>query len=152
MHSKTRYSKKALQPRHRVLGFSLIELMATVAIIAVLGMIAIPAYRQYSMRAQRTEAKAALLQLATNQERFYLQNRTYTNNFGQLNMTGMSENSVYTLAIPVADATQYTATAVPTPGGGINGRDMTTDADCTQFSIDSQGLKQAAPDPDIQCW
>jgi type IV pilus assembly protein PilE len=141
-----------LAARRRHLGFSLIELMTTVAIVAILGMIAVPAYRQYSMRAQRTEAKAALLQLATNQERFYLQNRTYTNNFAALQMTGMSENSVYTLAIPVADATQYTATAVPTPGGGINGRDMTTDADCTQFSIDSQGLKQAAPDPDIQCW
>ncbi|NIW24708.1 MAG: hypothetical protein GWN29_09170, partial [Gammaproteobacteria bacterium] len=39
--------------------------MIVVVIIAVLGMVALPSYRQYSIRAQRTEAKTALLMLAT---------------------------------------------------------------------------------------
>ena len=63
--------------RRSMLGVTLLELMAVVMVIGILGMIAIPSYRQYVMRAQRTEAKAALLQLQTNQERFYLANRTY---------------------------------------------------------------------------
>ncbi len=133
-------------------GVTLLELMVVVVVIAILGMTALPSYRQYSMRAQRTEAKAALLQLATAQERFYLQNNTYTNNFAALNLTGMSENNVYTLAIPLANAQTYQANAVPTPGGGLNGKDMNADVECAQFGINAQGLRTAAPDPNTACW
>lgn len=133
-------------------GVTLLELMVVVVVVAILGMIALPSYRQYSMRAQRTEAKTALLQLATAQERFYLQNNTYTANFAALQLTGMSENNVYTLAVPLANAQTYTATAVPTPGGGINGRDMNGDVECAQFGINAQGLKTALPDPNALCW
>lgn len=133
-------------------GVTLIELMLVVVIIAILGMIAVPSYRQYSMRAQRTEAKTALMQLATAQERFYLQNNTYSNNFAALNLTGFSENQVYTLAIPVADAQTYTATATPTPGGGVNGKDMNGDAECASFTLTAQGLRTAAPNPNNACW
>ena len=61
----------------RTAGVTLLELMAVVMVIGVLAVIAVPSYRQYVLRAQRTEAKSALLQLATNQERFYLASRTY---------------------------------------------------------------------------
>ena len=66
-----------LTARRDMLGVTLLELMAVIMIIGILAMIAIPGYRQYVMRAQRAEAKSALLQLQTNQERFYLQNRIY---------------------------------------------------------------------------
>ena len=65
--------------RRTMLGVTLLELMAVVMVIGILGMIAIPSYRQYVMRAQRGEAKTALLQLQTNQERYYLANRTLRN-------------------------------------------------------------------------
>ena len=133
-------------------GVTLLELMIVVVVVAILGMVALPSYRQYSMRAQRTEAKTALLQLATAQERFYLQNNTYSANFAALNLTGMSENNVYTLAIPLANAQTYAATAVPTPGGGINGTDMNGDVECAQFAINAQGLKTANPNPNNTCW
>lgn len=134
-------------------GVTLIELMIVVVVAAILGMIALPSYRQYSMRAQRTEAKIALLQLATNQERFYLQNNTYTNNLVALGfLGGVSENGVYTLAVPLANAQTYQATAVPTPGGGVNGKDMNGDAECQQFALNAQGLKTAAPDVNNACW
>ena len=55
-------------------------LMIVVVIIGILTTIASPNYRQYATRANGTEARAALLQIATNQERFYLQNNTYTTN------------------------------------------------------------------------
>jgi len=134
-------------------GVTLVELLIVIVIIAVLGLIAVPSYRQYSMRAQRTEAKTALLRLAANQERFYLQNNTYTNDTVALGfLLGESENGVYTLNIPLADTNTYQATAVPTPGGGTNGRTMTADTECAQFGIDAQGLKTAMPDPQSRCW
>ena len=146
-------TSKTYPARRSQSGVTLIELLLVVTVVAILGMVAMPSYRQYSIRAQRTEAKTALLQLATNQERFYLSNNTYTNNLAALGFPGgVSENGVYTLNVPVANAQTFQATAVPTPGGGANGRNMTSDAECTQFSLTSQGLKQATPDPNTTCW
>ena len=53
-------------------GVSLLELMIVVVILGILTTVAYPSYRQYAARAKRTEAKAALLQIAIMQERFYL--------------------------------------------------------------------------------
>ncbi len=135
------------------LGVTLVELLVVILIIAALGLIAVPSYRQYSIRAQRTEAKTALLQIAANQERFYLQNNTYSTDLTVLGFPlGTSENGVYTLNVPLADTITYQATAAPTPGGGVNGRSMTADAECSLFGIDAQGLKTATPDPNTRCW
>ncbi len=98
------------------------------------------------------DATATLLRVAANQERFYLQNNTYSNNFVALNLTGFSEKNVYTLAIPVANNIAYTATATPTPGGGVNGVDQNADAECQSFTITSTGARTAAPDPNTACW
>jgi type IV pilus assembly protein PilE len=134
-------------------GFTLIEPMIVIVVIGVLVTIGIPSYRQYSMRAQRTEAKSALLLVATAQERFYLQNNTYTNDLAALGFpTGQSENGVYTLAVAGASTTAYTATATPTAGGGTNGVDQTRDADCASFTVDAQGIRTAAPNPVGNCW
>ncbi len=137
----------------RYRGVTLVELMVVIVIVAVLAQIAVPSYRRYYMRAQRTEAKTALLQLAANQERFYLQNNTYTNDLAALGFpSGTSENGVYTLNIPLADSNAYQARATATPGGGVNGRTMTADTECMRFGIDAQGLKTAAPDIENRCW
>ena len=134
-------------------GFTLVELLVVVVVVGILGAVAFPSYRQYSLRAQRTEAKTALLRLAANQARFYLQNNTYTNDVAALGFSGGStEKGLYTLAVPVADANTYQATAVPTVGGGLNGVDMHTDVDCTLFRITAQGARTATPDPDTNCW
>jgi len=135
-------------------GVTLIELMIVVVVVAILGVIAVPSYRQYTLRAHRTEAKSALLKLQANQERWYLQNNTYSDDPQALGFAdGKSENGVYTLTITSADLTAgYTATATPTPGGGRNGVSMTDDAECASFSVTADGLKSAAPDPNRRCW
>ena len=140
--------------RRGMLGMTLIELMAVVLVIGVLGMIAIPSYRQYVMRAQRTEAKAALLQLQTNQERYYLENRTYGSvddlvDAALLNEDGITERGTYAITIGTPDATGYTATATPREGGEI---DMTRDAQCTTFSITAQGVRSATGSDPTSCW
>jgi type IV pilus assembly protein PilE len=136
----------------RIAGVTLLELMAVVMVVGILGIIGLPSYRQYTMRAQRTEAKTALLQLATNQERFYLANRTYatTADLAALGFVGgKSEKGTYALAIPVANANTYTATATPAGGGAV---DMTADVECAAFSITAQGVRTATPDPNQRCW
>lgn len=61
--------------RHR--GFSLIELMITVAIVAILAVIAYPSYRQYVVRGHRSSAQTYLMDLAQREEQFFLDNRNY---------------------------------------------------------------------------
>jgi type IV pilus assembly protein PilE len=134
-------------------GVTLLELMAVVMVIGILSMIAMPSYRQYVMRAQRTEAKNALLQLATNQERFYLANRRYglTADLTALGFpSGKSEKGTYSLAVTSANTgTTYTATASPTTGGAI---DMSLDAMCTSFSMTAQGERTATGSAPDTCW
>src|SRR5690606_35762450 len=140
--------------RLRMAGVTLIELMIVVVVVAILGVIAVPSYRQYTLRAHRTDAKSALLKVQANQERWYLQNNTYSDDPQALGFAdGKSENGVYTLTITSADLTAgYTATATPTPGGGRNGVSMTDDAECASFSVTADGLKSAAPNPNRRCW
>jgi type IV pilus assembly protein PilE len=136
--------------KRRQHGMTLLELMAVVMVIGILGMIAIPSYRQYTMRAQRTEAKAALMRLQTNQERFYLANRTYSGDPVALGFAGsITERGAYALTIVGADATGYTATATPRVGGAI---DMTNDAQCTSFSVTATGVRTATGTTAATCW
>ena len=128
-------------------GVTLIELMIVVAVIAALGVIAIPSYRDYASRAQRAEATAALLRLAANQERFYLQNNTYSADPVALGFTGgRTETGLYAIAV-VGDALTFTATATPVVGMG-----QASDTDCTSFTIDSAGVRGSSPGPVDECW
>jgi type IV pilus assembly protein PilE len=139
--------------KRRQHGMTLLELMAVVMVIGVLGMIAIPSYRQYTMRAQRVEAKTALLRLQTNQERFYLANRRYGVDADLTALGfpgGLTERGTYTVAIAAPDPVAgYTATATPRAGAAIN---MTNDAACTTFSITSQGTRTATGSDFANCW
>ena len=138
----------------RMAGVTLLELMAVVMVIGVLGVIALPSYRLHVMRAQRTDAKTALLRLATNQERFYLASRTYGTvadlvAANLLSDTQRSERGAYRITITGANATTYTATAAPVTGGAF---DATGDAQCTSFSITAQGLRTATGTNAANCW
>lgn len=131
-------------------GITLIELMIVIVVLAVLVAIAYPNYAQFSARAKRNEARAALLQIATNQERFYLNNQTYTDRVRLLGFdappaatTVVSPTGAYTVSITAANANTFTAQAVFNLGGAEAGR-------CGTFAIDSTGLKTSAPQAD--CW
>jgi len=72
----------APRPRHR--GFTLVELIVAMVILSILAAIAIPSYSQYVLKSHRTEAKAALMDAASLEERYFSTSNLYTNNPMQL--------------------------------------------------------------------
>jgi type IV pilus assembly protein PilE len=128
-------------------GMSLIELMVVVAIVALLATIAVPSYRQFLLKSHRAEAKAALLNLAAAQEKFYLQNNTYTTDLttappAGLGLTPTTVNGHFTVAISAANAAGFTATA--TAAGG-----QAQDSSCATFTINQAGARTATSS---SCW
>jgi type IV pilus assembly protein PilE len=65
-------------------GFSLIELVVAMVVVAILAAIAIPSYSNYVRKSRRTEAKTVLLDLISLEERFYTTNNSYTQDPSQL--------------------------------------------------------------------
>ncbi|NJD34313.1 MAG: prepilin-type N-terminal cleavage/methylation domain-containing protein [Betaproteobacteria bacterium] len=99
-------------------GFSLIELMITLAIIGILASMAVPLHREYRIRANIGAAKAVLLDAASKQEQLIVQNRTITTDvagvqrFTYAYVTGVPANDFSALGvqIPADLKTAYTFT------------------------------------------
>jgi type IV pilus assembly protein PilE len=64
-------------PPIRSRGFTLIELMVTVAIVAILAAVAIPSYQQYVIRGHRSAAQAQMMDIANREQQYLLANRSY---------------------------------------------------------------------------
>jgi len=128
-------------------GITLTELMIVVVIVGILATIAYPSYREFAARAKRNEAKAALLQIATMQERFYLQNNTYTTDLTQLGFVNTpcetTDSGTYVFCVPNADANNFTAVATYQNADTELGK-------CATFQITGDGAKTSNPLPD--CW
>ena len=127
-------------------GFTLIELMVVVAIIGIMGAIAYPSYDSYMKKSRRSDAKVALQKMADKQERFYLQNNTYTTNTANVGGTG-TEKNYYLLSIASADVNGFTLTATAVPGEAQATDTTTNNGDCTVMQLTSAGAK--TPNP---CW
>ena len=129
MHSSNRYER----------GFTLIELMITVAIVAILAAIAYPSYTKYVQRGYRSEGIAMLNDAVARMERYYAQNNTYavTNltALGFASATPLSQTGRYQLSM-AATATTYSFTAAPQS-------QQTQDA-CGSLAIDQLGNKTSA--------
>ena len=128
-------------------GVTLIELMIVVVVVSILAAVAYPNYQEFTARAKRNEAKAALLRLATNQERFYLNNNAFTADLRDLGFstedTAVTETGYYEIEVTAASASNFTATATYLHGGG--------EADkCLTFTINGRGAKSSGPD--TNCW
>ena len=125
-------------------GVTLVELMVVIAVVGTLAAIAVPTYRRYLLRSQRSEAKISLMQIQTAQEKYYQQYNAYTSNLtaavnaGGLGLQNQSETGKYNLAISTfpADGQSYTATATPRPGGG-----QTDDTPCGNFTITNRAVR-----------
>ncbi len=152
----------------RYAGFTLIELMITVVILSILAAIAIPAYTSEIRKSRRTEARSALLDLASREERYFSTTNTYSDSpadlaYGAAGVTawpaapGMPVGSGYYKVMvtvtapnpgaspPVPAAYSITATAV----------DMqASDAQCQSLTVDQTGRQTAtgSATANTDCW
>ena len=131
----------------RLKGITLVELLIVIVIIGILAAFAYPSYRQYIARAKRVEAKAPLLQIATNQERHYLQNHTYTTDMMKLGFASagnqLSESGAYKINVDSATANNFVAKATYQKSDSEASK-------CAWFQIDASGTKTSGPAAD--CW
>jgi len=131
----------------RAAGFTLLELMIVVVIVAILAAVGIPSYREYIIRGNRSAAQQLMLGIASRQEQFRLDARSYTATIGTggLNFTEdgwdcastptQCTNTRYTVTVPlvVGPPPGYTITAVP-----IAGTQQATDGTLT---LDNLGVR-----------
>lgn len=127
-----------------VTGFSLIELLAALAIVAILAAIALPSYQDSVRKARRADAKAALNDIAQRLERCRTQFGTY-NDTGCVIVTPQESPEHYYSVVTVRDARTYTLTA--TPQGA-----QRADKKCTSFLLDHLGRRSAMGSQAADCW
>jgi len=149
----------------RLHGFSLIELVIAMVVGAILVGIAIPSYSNYVLKSHRTEAKTALLDMASMEERYFSIQNVYSTTTTDLGYAGAWPITVgsgyYQVQVPVV--VPAVAPTALSPGGTPSTFSITAipigtqvnDAPCASFTITSAGVQTATgtdPTPNITCW
>lgn len=137
--------------RHRlgVQGFSLIELMVTVAVVGILASVALPAYSDYVKRGKTEEATSGLADVRVKLEQYFQDNRTYAgyvDSTCKLVATGTSliPAKYFTYAC-TSDATTFSITATGASAESMSGY---------LYTIDQTGAKTSKAGGTLQtgCW
>jgi type IV pilus assembly protein PilE len=132
-------------------GFTLIELMMVVAIVAILSAVALPAYNDYVLRAKVQEGTSGLSELRLRAEKYFADNRTYQNAGGT--DVGFSESisgaRYFSYGCASGSASTFTCTATGSPTEGMTGFAYTINQDNTRAS-DFTGL--AGWNDSSTCW
>ena len=82
-------------------GFTLLEVVVVMAVVAILAAVAIPNYSEYIMRSHRSEAQSFISDVASRQSQFFLDRRSYAATVADLSMTVPAEVAArYTVAMP----------------------------------------------------
>lgn len=140
-------------------GFTLIELMIVVAIVAILAAVAYPSYQDSITKAKRAEGRAALMEIMQQQERYYTQNNTY---FAFTSTTADSKFKWFSGDSAAASSYEIKAeactgdtivncvmlTAMP---GTANVNASYKDTACGNISLTSTGVKKASGTA-TNCW
>ena len=112
----------ACPPRH-ARGFTLIELMITVAIAAILAAVAIPMYRDYVLRGRIIDATSRLSDFRVRMEQYFMDNRTYDAGGGKCGVANptTTKDQAFDIKCTGASATGYTAKATGVASAGMTG-------------------------------
>jgi len=122
-------------------GFSLIELLVVIVVIALLAAYAIPTYRQYVVESKRADAHARILEIAGMHEKFYANTNAYPADLASLGLDA-SFLTTEDYVITSNDDPAWILTA--TPQGG----QATSDTLCPTITLNQLGQKG----PNAECW
>ena len=131
-------------------GFTLIELMIVVAIVAILAAVAVPSYRSYVLRSHRTVAINALLDLGSRQARYYTTNNAYTTSLTALGyatdpmLLPSSTDTYYSLAVTSITTSSFLLTATRS-GTQVNDT-------CGNYTYTDLGIKGVSIGSVNSCW
>jgi type IV pilus assembly protein PilE len=145
----------------RTRGFTLIELMIVVLVVSILVGIAVPTYQSQVRKSRRTDAKTALLDMATREAKFMTLNNAYTTTPAQVGYSGTFPQTIgtgqyYTMSVCASTATGTSATTVACPGAAagttsfiiaavpVAGTSQANDTACQYFAVDNTGAQFAS--------
>lgn len=135
---------RASRGKARQTGFTLIEVMIAVLIIAVLSAIAYPSYDNHVTNSRRAAAAGCLMERAQFMERFYTTNMSYADAPAPAQCQDLQGH--YTVSIENLGDMTYTLLATP------QGRQASKDTKCGILSLTHQGVRDAADGTADQCW
>ncbi|MGQ7845565.1 type IV pilin protein [Granulosicoccus sp. 3-233] len=140
-------------PRQRPFhaGFTLIEVMITVAIIGIIAAIAVPSYSSYMIDARRTDAIAFLSEVAGEQQRYFTENNQYAADMKELGYGGAATYATpeghYVVSISNPGGVgRYLLTATPATGGK-----QASDKECLAFTLSDTGARRSTGS-NTDCW
>jgi type IV pilus assembly protein PilE len=147
--------EKNMRKASKVHGFTLIEVMIVVAIVAILAAVAYPSYQQSITKTRRTTAQACLVEVAQFMERFYTTNLRYDQTIGGVDVVLANPTcrtdiaAFYVLEFVTDEPTQSTYALQAAPQGG----QATADAGCGTLTLTQAGTKSRSGAKALnQCW
>ena len=105
--------------RFSATGFTLIEVMIVVAIVAILAAIALPAYNDSVKRSKIIQATTAMSDARTRMEQWFLDNRTYVGGCAVVKPIAQGVTKAFAITCTNEALTTYTITAIGVPAQGM---------------------------------
>ena len=129
--------------RKSAAGFTLIELMIAVAIVAIITAIAVPAYNDQIRRSRRAAGKAVAMEMVQTLERWHTVNNTYAGYAGTMNSPSNGDPH-YVVSASNLGVTTYTVSAVP--------QGAQADDKCGTVTVNQAGAKTPIVGDLADCW
>ena len=135
-------------PRLAERGFTIVELMMTVAVVAILSSIGYVAYSEQLAKSRRAAARALVMDVMQHEERFYTENNTYTTDLTAMGYgaTLHTDRDSHGISL-AAGATGAIATSV-----AVTATALTTDAKCTSLTLTSANAQSGTGSQSAVCW